>query len=318
MSITYCVFFFNTEYAIRNSFTNHASRNNPMFWQMITIEQSKITRRAILWVELALLALAVIILHVAIYAAIQAGEFSSEGMPPELVEQMEQSLIWPAGLAGALDFASGPNLGGLLIIVLVGAVVAQEYTWRTLQLWLSQGVSRPLFLAAKFIALLLPILLMVLVPLLFGGLITALFTQQITGSIPFGDIEWGRVLLNALSVAYTLLPYAGLAFFLAVLSRSTIVAIGGGLAYALLLEGIVVELLGFVGGIWGQIGQYLPAGLARGLLAMNGGLTVEIEGTMAPAVPYLDPVPAAIGIALYTLLFLGLSILIFRRQDLGG
>lgn len=289
-----------------------------MFWQMITIEQSKITRRAILWIELGLLALAVVVLHVALYAAIQAGQLSGEGMPPELIEQMEQSLVWPAGLAGALDFAAGPNFGGLLIIVLVGAVMAQEYTWRTLQLWLSQGIPRPLFLAAKFTALLLPILLMVLVPLLFGGLITALFTQQITGSIPFGEVEWGRVLTNALAVAYTLLPYAGLAFFLAVLSRSTIVAIGGGLAYAMLVEGIVVELLGLVGGTWAQIGQYLPAGLARGLLAMSGGLTIEIEGAMAPAVQYLDPLPAAIGIALYTLLFLGLSILIFRRQDLGG
>jgi ABC-type transport system involved in multi-copper enzyme maturation permease subunit len=289
-----------------------------MFWQMITIEQSKITRRAILWIELALLAFAVVMLHVALYAAIQAGELSGEGMPPALIEQMEQSLVWPAGLAGALDFAAGPNFGGLLIIVLVGAVMAQEYTWRTVQLWLSQGVSRPLFLAAKFVALLLPILLMVLVPLLFGGLITGVLTQQLTGSIPFGEVEWGRVLTNALAVAYTLLPYAGLAFFLAVLSRSTIVAIGGGLAYAMLLEGIVVELFGLMGGVLGQIGQYLPAGLARGLLATSGGLTIELEGAMAPAAQYLDPLPAAMGIALYTALFLGLSILIFRRQDLGG
>lgn len=289
-----------------------------MFWQMITIEHSKITRRAILWIELVLLAIGVVMLHVALYAAIQAGDLTGEGMPPVLVEQMEQSLIWPSGLAGALDFAAGPNLGGLLIIVLVGAVVAQEYSWRTLQLWLSQGVPRPLFLAAKFTALLLPILLMVLVPLLFGGLITALFTQQITGSIPFGEIEWGRVLVNALSVAYTLLPYASLAFFLAVLTRSTIVAIGGGLAYALLLEGVVVEILGLLGGTWGQIGRYLPAGLARGLLTMNGGLTVELEGAMMPTVQYIDPLPAAVGIALYTLLFLGLSIYIFRHQDLGG
>jgi ABC-type transport system involved in multi-copper enzyme maturation permease subunit len=289
-----------------------------MFWQMINVEQSKITRRTMLWVELALLAIGIVVLHLALYGAIQAGESSSEGMPEELVEQMEQSLVWPAGLGSALDFAAGPNLGGIMIIVLVGAVVAQEYTWRTLQLWLSQGVPRPLFLAAKFIALLLPVLMIVLVALLFGGLVTALLSQLITGSIAFAEVEWGRVLINTLGTAYTLLPYAGLAFFLAVLSRSTIVAIGGGLAYNLLLEGIAVELLGFVGGVWAEIGQYLPAGLGRGLLATNSGLTVEIGGQVAPAVPLLDPLPAAIGIALYTLVFLGLSILIFRRQDLGG
>jgi ABC-type transport system involved in multi-copper enzyme maturation permease subunit len=285
---------------------------------MITIEQSKITRRTMLWVELALLAIGIVVLHLALYGAIQAGELSSEGMPPEMVEQMEQTLVWPAGLDSALSFAAGPNLGGILIIVLVGAVVAQEYTWRTLQLWLSQGVPRPIFLAAKFIALLLPVLMIVLVALLFGGLVTALLSQLITGSIAFAEVDWGHVLLNTLGTAYTLLPYAGLAFFLAVLSRSTIVAIGGGLAYNLLLEGIAVELLGFVGGVWAEIGQYLPAGLGRGLLATNSGMTVEIGGQVAPATPLLDPLPAAIGIALYTLVFLGLSILIFRRQDLGG
>lgn len=289
-----------------------------MFWQMITIEQNKITRRAILWVELAILAVGVLVLNLALFAVLRAGDTGDgQAMPPQLTGMLEQQLVWPAGLNSALDFASGANLGGMLIIILVGAVVAQEYTWRTLQLWLSQGVSRPLFLAAKFAALLLPIGLMVLVPLLVGGLITAVFSQQIIGSIPFGEVEWGQLLLTAVKVGYTLLPYASLAFFLAILSRSTIVAIGGGLAYALLLEGIVVELLAFVGGIWAEIGQYLPAGLAQGLMATGSGLTVEVNNGIAPAVQRLDPLPAAIGIGLYTLIFIGLSIVVFRRQDLG-
>ena len=289
-----------------------------MFWQMITIEQTKITRRAILWVELAILAVGVLVLNLALFAVLRAGDTGDgQAMPPQLVEVLEQQIVWPAGLNSALDFASGANLGGMLIIILVGAVVAQEYTWRTLQLWLSQGVSRPLFLAAKFAALLLPIGLMVLVPLLVGGLITAVFSQQITGSIPFGEVEWGQLLLTAVKVGYTLLPYASLAFFLAILSRSTIVAIGGGLAYALLLEGIVVELLAFIGGVWAEIGQYLPAGLAQGLMATGSGLTVEVNNGIAPAVQRLDPLPAAIGIALYTIIFIGLSSVVFRRQDLG-
>src|SRR5512134_2513977 len=105
-----------------------------MFWQMITIEQSKITRRTMLWVELALLAIGIVVLHLALYGALQAGDMGGEAMQAELVEQMEQTLVWPAGLDSAVDFAAGPNLGGILIIILVGAVVAQEYTWRTLQL----------------------------------------------------------------------------------------------------------------------------------------------------------------------------------------
>ncbi|MCI0395897.1 MAG: ABC transporter permease [Chloroflexi bacterium] len=287
-----------------------------MFWQMVTVEYSKITKRAILWIELALLALAVLLLHGLLYATLRLSP--SEEMPPEAVAQIEETLTWPAGLAGAMSFAAGPNLGGLIIIILVGAVVAQEYGWRTIQLWLGRGVSRPLFLLAKFVALLLPALLIVLTPLLVGGLITAFFSQQMNGAIPFDQVNWGQLGFSVLRVTYTLLPYAALTFFLAIASRSTVVAVGGGLGYALLLEGILVQLLAFAGGAWARIGYYLPAGLARGLLATNSGLVVQVEGASAPAAQYLEPGPAALGIALYALAFLGLSILVFRRQDLGG
>jgi ABC-type transport system involved in multi-copper enzyme maturation permease subunit len=201
-----------------------------MFWQVVTIEQTKLFKRAILWVELALLALGVIALHLLLYFALRV---SGEAMAdPAVAEQIKQTLVWPAGLENAANFAAGPNLGGLLLIVLVGAAVAQEYSWRTFQLWLSRGVPRPLLITGKFTALLLPIALFVLVPLVAGGVVTAFFSATILGAIPFGEVEWGSLLVGALKTAYSLLPYAGLAFFLAVLSRSTIVAVGGGLATA--------------------------------------------------------------------------------------
>jgi hypothetical protein len=115
-----------------------------------------------------------------------------------------------------------------------------------------------------------------------------------------------------------LLPYAGLAFFLAVATRSTMITVGGGLAYTLLLEGIVVQLLTFAGGGWAEIGKYVPAGLAQGMLILDRNATMTIDGQAAPPVQYLEPGAAAIGVAIYTVVFIALSILIFRRQDLGG
>jgi hypothetical protein len=96
------------------------------------------------------------------------------------------------------------------------------------------------------------------------------------------------------------------------------VAIGGGLAYSLLLEGLFIQLLALVGGKLADVGLYLPAGLARSLLESNAGLTVEVGGATAPLATGLAPEVAAIGIALYTLLFMGLAMLAFQRQDLGG
>jgi hypothetical protein len=282
-----------------------------MFWKVLGAEHVKLFKRNILWVEIALLALAVATLYLIAFAILLAG--SSGEMVPEVIEN---GLTWPAGLTGALGFAAGPNLGGLLMIVLVGAVVAQEYAWGTLQLWLSRGIPRPLLMGVKFAALLLPASLIVLTALVTGGLISGAFSLHFLGSIPFSQVEWGQLGWSILVYTYSLLPYAALTFFLAVASRSTVVSIGGGLAYALLLEGIGLQLIGALGGIWGEIGRYMPGGLARGMLSLNSGITVEVGGEAVERIQFLNPAAAAVGIALYVLIFVTGAILLFRRQDL--
>ncbi len=283
-----------------------------MFWQIVNTEHTKIFKRAIFWVEVAVALALVAAMYLVMFAISRPGANSS--MPPEAVAEIEEILTWPSALKGLVGMAAGPSLGGIIMVILAGAVMAQEYTWNTLQLWLSRGVSRSLFLSAKFVALLLPMLILVLAVLVVGGVLTALFTLQIDGTLPLGEIAWPDLLLQGGKVAYTLLPYAALAFFLAVLSRSTIVAVGGGLAYVLAGEGIVVQLLALAGGAWAQIGRYIPSGLAQAVQESNAGLVIG-DADSLDALQVLEPGQAAIGIALYTLLFVGLAILIFRRQD---
>jgi len=284
-----------------------------MFWKVLGAEHVKLFKRNILWIEMGLLALSVAALYLVAFAVLLGG--SSGVMAPEAIES---GLTWPTGLTGALSFAAGPNLGGLLMIVLVGAAVAQEYTWGTMQLWLTRGIPRPLLMAVKFAALLLPAALLVLTALFTGGLISGAFSLHFLGSIPFNQVAWGQLAWSVLVFVYSLLPYAALTFFLAVASRSTVVSIGGGLAYALLLEGIGLQLIGALGGIWGEIGRYLPGGLARGMLQLNSGMRVEIDGEAVEAIQFLDSGTAAIGIALYVIVFVIGAILIFRRQDLSA
>ncbi|MCB8942119.1 MAG: ABC transporter permease subunit [Ardenticatenaceae bacterium] len=286
-----------------------------MFWQMVAVEQKKLTRRKILWIELAMMAAAAVFIPLVIYLASQSD--GSGNLVITTDGPVEEMIAWPMALRLGIDLASGGGLGGLLIVILIGTLTAQEYGWRTMQLWLSNGISRPVLLLAKFTAVLLPSLLLVLAPFVAGALTTAVFTQNLQGSLPFAQVDWWQAALSIGRTAFTLLPYAALTFFLAVISRSTVVAIGGGLAYAMLIEGVLVQLLTFVGGTWAKIGQYLPAGLSNSLAALNRvsassgtGLVTQAEGvSMATAVP---------GIALYTLLFVGLAIFAFRRQDLGG
>jgi ABC-type transport system involved in multi-copper enzyme maturation permease subunit len=274
-----------------------------MFWQMVFVEQKKLTRRKILWIELAVVAAASILLPLVFYLASQGD--GSGNVVVTTDGSVNDMFTWPLSLNMAIDLASGSGLGGMLIVILIGTLTAQEYSWRTMQLWLSNGISRPVLLLAKFTIVLLPALLFVLASFVTGALTTAVFTQNLQGSLPFADVDWWQVAWRILRTAYTLLPYAALTFLLAVASRSTVVAVGVSLAYTLLVEDVLIQLLGLVGGTWVKMGQYLPAGLGSSLASLN-----QAEGVnMATAVT---------GIALYTLLFVGLAVLAFRRQDLTG
>ncbi len=283
-----------------------------MFWQMVSVEQKKLTSRKILWLELAIVAAAAVFIPLMIYLASQSDSSSIVITTDGPVDEM---ITWPLGLNLGMGLGSSGGLGGLLIVILMGTLTAQEYGWRTMQLWLSNGVSRPVLLLAKFTAVLLPALLIVMAAFVAGGLTTAVITQTLHGTLPFAQVDWWQAALSILRTAYTLLPYAALTFLLAIASRSTVMAVGGGLAYTLLIEGVLMQLLMLVGGTWAKIAQYLPAGLGQSLTALN---RVSASSELAAAADGLSGETAVLGIALYTCTFVGLSLLAFQRQDLGG
>jgi ABC-2 type transport system permease protein len=283
-----------------------------MFWQMVSVEQKKLTSRKILWLELAIVAVAAVFVPLMIYLASQSDSSSIVITTDGPVDEM---LTWPLGLNLGMGMGSSGGLGGLLIVILMGTLTAQEYGWRTMQLWLSNGVSRPVLLLAKFTAVLLPALLIVMAAFAAGALTTAVITQILHGQLPFAQVDWWQAALSILRTAYTLLPYAALTFLLAIASRSTVMAVGGGLAYTLLIEGVLMQLLTLVGGTWAKIAQYLPAGLGQSLTALN---RVTASSELAAAADGLSGGTAVLGIALYTFFFVGLALLAFQRQDLGG
>lgn len=288
-----------------------------MFWNMFRIEQSKLFKRRLFWIELALLAL----LIVSIYAILYAVRFDA-GTTAESLADIDSYLTWPDSLISILSVASGNNLGGLIIVVLVGAMVAQEHTWNTISLWLSHGTPRPVLIGAKFAAMFLAVLLVALATLLVGGTISAILTIIIRGGLEPSMIDFGQLVLSVLRTAYTLLPYGGLAFFLAIATRSTLVTLGGSLTYTLFIEGIVVQLLSLFSSTVALIGQYLPNMLAQSVMTLNeavaiGGVELQVgaEGAVLTQ-QLLEPGTAALIIGIYTLVFLGLSLWVFQRQDL--
>ena len=268
-----------------------------MFWNVILLEADKMFKRMMFRIELIILASLIVLVDV--------GEFLiSRALPPAGAKVLTTTFTWPVGLVNGGAFADAHALGGILLIVLVGAVTSREYTWRTFHLWLSHGISRPMLLAAKFVISLVAILFLVLVSLLISSIITGILSFSIYGSLHIDQVNIGQLLLNFLVTAYSLLPYAALTFMLAIVSRSPILAIGGGLAFVFLIEGTVYTVLSFVGGVVTTIAQYLPVGLENALRLQSS------RGLSLPA-----PWVATIGIAVYTLLFCGIAMWAFLRQN---
>jgi len=284
---------------------------------MIGIEHTKLYRRRVLWVEMALVALLVVAMFGMIAVMHLTGLLGADG------DQLQEIVTWPGSLLLSLNISASSGLGGLLVVVLVGVVVAQEYQWQTYSLWLRQGVGRPAVLVAKIVTLLGAILLLVLTPLLVGGLASAAVTPLITGTLRVEDVVFGEVLLSVLRTAYSLLPFMALTCLIAVRTRSMAASIGIGVGYTLLVEEVFAQIMMLVGGVPARLAMYLPGQMAAALSNMNSEImaftatvTQGGEEMLAMMPQYVPLEVAVVGVAIYTLLFLGLAARMFLKQDL--
>ena len=278
-----------------------------MFWSLLRLEASKTFRRPLAWITVCAVAVPAAMFYI-LFFAFRANVGSAASL-----------LYWPGGVVYALEttagYASWTSYGTYALIIVVGTVTAQEYSWRTLQVWLGRGVPRLPLLAAKLLVALITAMLAALVLLIIVGGLSAVFSLLVQHRIAAGQVHWGALVVGYLRTVYSMLPYAALTMLLAVASRSIAVAIGGALATLAILETALTTVLGLLGGTVGHMVQFLPSQLAVTLSAGNVG----IEG-VTPTYTAVQPSPleAGLGIALYTLAFGGAALWVFWRQDLAG
>ena len=274
-----------------------------MFWNVLLLETDKIFKRALFWIELAVLAAIIII--------IDSVEYIISQVSGPAGQSLIATFTWPSGLESVSTFAGAHSLGGLLLVILVSAVTAQEYSWRTYHLWLGRGVSRLTLLAAKCVAALFATLLVVVTAVVVGSIVTGILTLVIKGSLPFQQVNFGHFVSNTLIIYYSLLPYVALAFLLSILSRSMALSISVGLVFILLIEGTLYTVLSLVNKTAANIVQYLPIGLEATLQ----NTTRTTFAANAAVFPYPPVWLAIVCIALYVLVFVGLAFWRFVRQN---
>jgi ABC-type transport system involved in multi-copper enzyme maturation permease subunit len=142
----------------------------------------------------------------------------------------------PESLAGNL-LEGFPFFGGVFALMLGVFAFGSEYGWDTLKTLFTQRPGRLRVFGAKLVALGAALVPFVLV-LFAAGAVASYVIAQIEGAAVHWPSAW--LLLRAMGASWLILAvWASLGVLLGVLTRGTSLAIGIGILYALVIEGLL-------------------------------------------------------------------------------
>ena len=201
------------------------------------------------------------------------------------------------------------SLGGTLILVLAALIGGSEFGWSTLTTILTQRPGRLSVFTGKLLAIAVLLVLFVVlgyVAAAIGSLIVALLQHATVTWPPAADLARSAGALFLIFAAWTAFGLG-----LAVLFRGTALAIGLGLAYALVIDRLVAA--------FSSISDIVKT-VSQGLLGTNAGALVDPfralaigEGTGAGAIA--GPGQAAIVLGAYIVVFVVLAGILLQRRD---
>jgi ABC-type transport system involved in multi-copper enzyme maturation permease subunit len=210
--------------------------------------------------------------------------------------------------------AGFPFFGGVFALMLGVLAVGSEYGWGTLKTLFTQRPGRLWMFAAKLVGLAATLVAFVLVVYAFGAL-----SSYVIAVREGADVAWpsGSLLLRGLAAGWLILAvWAALGILLAVLSRGTSLAIGIGILYALVIEGLVSALVNEISLLDHLVQFFLRANgysLAAGL-----GVSAEDMSDRGPGSfsgPFVSGGQALLVLASYLVVLVAASAWLLRRRD---
>ena len=274
----------------------------------LAVELQKTARRPASWVVgLIFVALIALFGYLLSYVFI----VGVEGDPPPEARQFLPTLYPENVLSQVLGLFSG--FGVALTLVLGALAVGSEYGWETFKLVLTQKPGRLPYFSGKLLSLAFVIAAFTLVSFAVGAV-----CSYVVANLQDGALEWPSLVetLKALGAGWLILAtFAAMGFFLATLFRGTALAIGLGLVYLLVLENL---FLGFStqSDTVETIGQALPGRNSVDLVAaFSESQPGAAAGATPPGIEAVGAGQAALVLGAYVVVFVVLSVLLFRSRD---
>ena len=200
----------------------------------------------------------------------------------------------------------------LVYAVTASVISAFDYPDRSLQLWLTRGVPRPMLILSRLAVTLFFGLLMVVFAIFAILGLAAISRLLFFGRVDTSNLNGAAIPLTILRVFWSALPYLALTVLAAVITRSPLYAAGTTIVYGTVLEGLLASL----SDRFPTLVRYLPASLAQVMQSRNLALDLSAP-PLPPDAAIMPELRAVFAIGLIFIVLSALSLAIFSRQDLG-
>jgi ABC-2 type transport system permease protein len=262
-----------------------------------------VRKRASTWILLAIWAtLALVFAYVVPYVTYLNGSTQDP-----LTDLLPQNLV--GSLMGGFPF-----FGGVLALMLGVLTFGSEYGWGTLKTLFTQRPGRLQVFGAKLLALGATVVTFVLVVFALGALASYAIALR-----EGADLAWPStwLLLRGLAAGWLILAvWAAFGVLLAVVSRGTALAVGIGVLYAFVIEGLLSALASQVS-LFDRLVEFFVRANGYSLVVGLGVSSDEVgdNGPGSFSGPFVDGEQALLVLILYGSAFLLLSGWLLRRRD---
>ena len=219
----------------------------------------------------------------------------------------------PESLAGNL-IAGFPFFGGVFSLMLGVLAFGSEYGWGTLKTLFIQRPSRLRVIGAKLIAL-----GVVLVPFVLTLFVAGAVASYVIAQIEDAPVTWPSawLLVRAVGAGWLILAvWAGVGVLLGVVTRGTSLAIGIGILYALVIEGLLSAFADSVDLLEPLTDVFLRANGYSIAAALGASVdSIESSGPGSYSGPLVGSLQALLVLVALTAGVVAVSGLVLRRRD---
>jgi ABC-type transport system involved in multi-copper enzyme maturation permease subunit len=272
----------------------------------ISAELMILRRRAATWILLGLwAALAAFFAYILPYA-------DYRGMTGGAKQQALNDLL-PSAFVGSV-LGGYPFFGGVLILILGVLALGSDYGWGTLKTLFTQRPGRLQVFGAKLIALGITLVGFVLASFATSAVASALIASRENAPMDWPGLS---LLLKGMGAAWLIMAvWCALGVMLAVISQGTALAIGIGILYGLVIEGLISALLDTVDSLQRVIEVLLRAN-GYSLIAAVGASVADARenGPGSFSGPYVSGTQALLVLCLQLAVFVGVAAALLRQRD---